>query len=53
MDYQNIRYIINNEDIFKLCDYIGDTTPITELDLTEEYETYKEGNDNNVSTENR
>ena len=53
VDYQNIRYIINNEDIFKLCDYIGDTTPITELDLTEEYETYKKGNDKNVSTENR
>ena len=53
VDYQNIKYIINNEDIFKLCDYIGDTTPITELDLTEEYETYKEGNDKNVSTENR
>ncbi len=52
VDYQNIKYIINNEDIFKLCDYI-DTTPITELDLTEEYETYKKGNGKNVSTENR
>ncbi len=28
-------------------------SPITELDLTEEYETYMKGNDKNVSTENR